>query len=105
MSNQPLTKTMANEIGAFEATHRRSGDLGGTAQGPGLSVYWRGVGAGGATLADVARALKNRVEFEQQTDELASNQKAKAMVLLGRVVELLEGRQPQTLEDGTPVID
>lgn len=72
-------------------------------RGEGLSIVWAGSTKQGATIDSVLDALIHRAEFEQSTD-LASNDKAKALALLSQARTALRGGQAET-EDGNPIIE
>lgn len=75
----------------------------GTYRGPGLSIVFAGTSGEGTTVADVINATIHRMEFEQGSD-MASDQNARAMVLLLQAKSVLAGTDAET-EDGIPVIE
>lgn len=94
---------MAAVVLEYVARHDRGGGYQGHTAMPGLQVYWAGITTSGATPEDVIAATIERMQFEQSTD-MASDQQAKALVLLMQARDELRGGQ-QFTEDGLPILE
>lgn len=72
--------------------------------GEGMTIQWGGQTSMGAQPLDVVNATIARIQFEQGTDEMASDQNARAMAHLMLARQVLEGKQ-ETTDDGTPILE
>lgn len=87
------------------AEHHGKGEgFQGVYQSEGFSVVWRGSSDFGATVEDAVDAVIDRLQYEQKT-ELASNEKAKALIALIDAQKALNGIEPTQTTDGIEVIE
>jgi hypothetical protein len=71
---------------------------------PGLEIVWAGNTSKGVDTLDVINATISRMQFEQDTDALASDQNARALAHLMMARQELEGKTTTT-EDGLPILE
>jgi len=71
---------------------------------PGIQIYWAGLTSDGADTLGVVNAVIGRIQFEQDTDALASDQNARALAHLMLARQTLEGKSTTT-EDGLPILE
>ena len=72
--------------------------------GPQMRIIWKGNAPHGATTLDTVNATIGRMEWEQNQNEFASDQNARALFHLMQARQTLEGKVTTT-EDGLPIIE
>jgi len=103
----PQPTTMPEPLGSTAPrphVHHRDAIGQGLTRMPGITIQWGGATSTGAQTLDVVNTAIVRVQFEQGTDEFASDTNARALAFLMLARQELEGKTTTT-EDGLPILE